>query len=725
VSIESLASELGWSEVPSGAAGTALELLLDDEFDRLKRPEREAFVAIVRKQTPSAEGTNLAVCEGCSHVILARYVGQDLKCRACGAGLDMGGDGSAEDSGFGFSLADYGKTGATLLSEPPADPEGGRLELHESRGLDEALVLDADNKDWDELQDEIEARRKAEAEAKIAAAEKAKREAKEKAEREAKEKAEKARREAEEKAEKARLAAEAAAEAARLAAEEAARKKAEEEARLAAEEAARKKAEEEARLAAEEAERERIRELEKARPALGCVAGERAGEVIRLDDLEGEPGPETAVYVEGWPEKAEAVLVVGNTPAVVDGKAVSGKVQLELGSVIAIGGEAYVVEETQEMGGQQAAAVHIARNDKQPGGPWAYWNEEIKLGALSDCAINVVDDGVADVHARILTRFGVVVLDDESGQGAEDGVFVEGERRPWLLLADGVTFKLGPRGPELIAKGGAARQKAGQKAKAMKPARHNRSVFDVYDADDELLQRVFVFVRREVRFGAVGVSPEDDSRLLNEWVLVPAEHESAEIADKQGGLALTRDGVDVRRDGGAEMLLNGEALQPGSPQALKRRFDLEVGERMTFDGRVYRSPSAVERDLGPPRLGMKGGHPTECVRLDRVDTKHTYVFLVRMLRIGSENFAPLRVDLPGVEESHCQIMFSQGKFLIVAPKANAPVFLGEVEVDTGIAFPLEINTDIHIGEARIRFRELNPQDFLFGEPDEDGAEDSD
>jgi hypothetical protein len=695
VTIAALASELGWSEVPSGDAGTALELLLDDEFDRLKRAQREAFVAMLRERTPSAEGTNLAVCGSCSHVILARFVGQDLKCRACGAGLDMGGDASAEDSGFGFTLAEYGKTGATLLSEPPADPEGGRLELHKSRTLDEELVLDADNKDWDELQEEIEARREAEEQARIAAAEAAKREAEEKARREA----------------------EAAAEKARLAAEEAARKKAEEEARLAAEEAARKKAEEEARLAAEEAERERIRELEKARPALGCVAGERAGEVIRVDDLEGEPGADTAVYVEGWPEKAEAVLVVGQTPAFVDGKAASGKVQLELGAVITIGGEAYVVEETQEMGGQQAAAIHLARNDKQPGGPWAYWNEEIKLGALSDCAINVVDDGVADVHARILTRFGVVVLDDVSGQGAEDGIYVDGERRPWLLLADKVTFQLGPRGPELIAKGGAARQKAGQKAKAMKPARHNRTVFDVYDADDELLQRVFVFVRREVRFGSVGVSPEDETRLLNEWVLVPAEHESAEIADKQGGLALTRDGVDVRRDGGAEMLLNGEALVPGSPQPLKRRFDLEVGERMTFDGRVYRSPSAVERDLGPPRLGMKGGHPTECVRLDRVDTKHTYVFLVRMLRIGCENFAPLRVDLPGVEESHCQIMFSQGKFLIVAPKANAPVFLGEVEVDTGIAFPLEINTDIHIGEARLRFREVTPEDFLFEDPD--------
>ncbi|MBL4849833.1 MAG: hypothetical protein JKY65_30260, partial [Planctomycetes bacterium] len=493
--------------------------------------------------------------------------------------------------------------------------------------------------------------------------------------------------------------------------------------RLVAEEAARKKAAEEARLAAEEAERERIRELEKARPALGCVAGERAGKVIRLPDLEGDPVDKTAIYVVGWPKEAQAVLYVGQGEALVDGKPASGRVELELGAVVTMGGEAHVVEETAEMGSQQAAAIHLARNDKQPGGPWAYWNEEIRLGALSNCEINVVDDGVADVHARVLTRFGIVVLDDQSGRGSEDGVYVNGEREPWLLLHDGVTFKLGPRGPELVAKAGAARQKAGQKAKAMKPARHNRTVLDVFDANDVLLQRVFVFVRREVRFGAIGHSPDDETRLVNEWVLHVAPHEAAEIADKQGGLALTRDGVDVRRDGGAEMLLNGESLEPGSPQPLRRRFDLEIGERMTFDGRVYRSPSAVEREEAPPRLGMKGGHPTECVRLDRVDTEHTYVFLVRMLRIGSESFAPLRIDLPGVAESHCQIMFSQGKYLIVAPKASAPVFLGDVEVDTGIAFPLEINTDVHVGDARLRFREATAADFAFETEDKDKDED--
>ena len=730
MSVSALAQELGWSKVPVGPFATALELLLDDEFDRLKPGERAAFLTQVRAQAPAVEGTQLAVCGVCACATLPRYLAEGRRCRACGALVSVSETQKAEDSGFGFVLADYGKTGATLLSEPPADPPGGRLELNEARGLDEALELEADNQDWDELQDEIVARR--------LAAEQAKREAEERAKREAEERV-----------------ARAAAEAARLKAEEEARAKAAEQARVAAAEAARVKAEEETRLAAEaeaerkrkaaeaeaerkrkaaeaeaerkrlaaeaaaeaeraaaEAERLRIAELEKARPALGCVAGARAGEVIRVPDL-GEDAGDTAVYVVGWPERADARLVVGKTPAQVDGKSVKGEVELSLGSVLVIGAEAYVIEETQEMGSQQAGALHLARNDKAPGGPWPYWNEEVQLGAKGSCAINVVDDGVADVHARVLTRFGVAVLEDLSGQAAEDGVYVGAEREPWVLLADGVTFKLGPKGPELIAKEGEARQAAGQKAKAMKPARHNRTVFEVYDADDELLQRVFVFVRREVRFGAMEKSPEDETRLINEWVLVPSPEEDAEIAEKQGGLALTKDGVDVRRDGGAAMRLNGDELLPGQPRPLERRFDLEVGERMAFEGRAYRSPTAVERALGPPSLGMKGGHPFECVRLDRIDTDHTYVFLVRLLRIGSEPFAPLRVDLPGVEEAHCQIMFSQGKFMIVAPRASASVFLGEVEVDPGIAFPLEINTDIHIGEARLRFREAEEKDFHF------------
>ena len=98
-------------------------------------------------------------------------------------------------------------------------------------------------------------------------------------------------------------------------------------------------------------------------------------------------------------------------------------------------------------------------------------------------------------------------------------------------------------------------------------------------------------------------------------------------------------------------------------------------------------------------------------RLDRKKSNHTYVFLVRMLRIGSEPAAPIRLGLPGVSPAHCRIMFSQGKFLIVAPKEDAPVFLGDLEMDPGVVYPLQINTEIQLGSAVLFFRVVDENDF--------------
>ena len=84
------------------------------------------------------------------------------------------------------------------------------------------------------------------------------------------------------------------------------------------------------------------------------------------------------------------------------------------------------------------------------------------------------------------------------------------------------------------------------------------------------------------------------------------------------------------------------------------------------------------------RLGMKGGHPTECVRLDRKKANHTYVFLVRMLRIGCEP---------------------------AAPKEEAPVFLGDFKMDPGVVYPLQIDTEIKIGEATLFFRVVEESDW--------------
>ena len=63
------------------------------------------------------------------------------------------------------------------------------------------------------------------------------------------------------------------------------------------------------------------------------------------------------------------------------------------------------------------------------------------------------------------------------------------------------------------------------------------------------------------------------------------------------------------------------------------------GDDLAIDGRAFRSGTLSDQK-GPAQLGVKGGHPYECVRLERLNCPHSYVFLVRMLRIGSEASQP-------------------------------------------------------------------------------------
>ncbi len=698
--IAALAAELGWSPQPAGEEAQAFALLLDDDLDRLKASARQRFAEELETRCADALGVALAVCGECRHAWLARFTPEDGRCRACAAALVGAADGAADGGGAQARLERprplaLESTGpAALLGG--ADGEGGPWSLAERRGPSRPLQLDPDNEDWDAMQDAIVAQR-------------------EERERKKREEAERLAREAEERK--------------RREAEEAERRRLEEEERQRREEEERLRREEEERLRREEEEARRLAELEKHRPALGCVVGAKPGETIRIPDLPQEPTPETAVFVLGWPDEPVVKLYVHDQPAWLDGKpqAAGSVVEVPMGSLVQIGDDAvYVVEENSEMGALTADAVHFARDDKQPGGPWSFWGETIQVGAAGSCEVNVVDDGVDDVHAEVCTRFGQILLEDKSGP--DDGVWIDGARRSWVLLQSEVTFRLGRNGPPIKVKEGEAKQRAGEKARAMKPSRHNRTVLEVRDADGDLVRKVFIFTRREVRFGNRITSAEDETRALNEWALIPGPGEDAEVAEKQGGLALSSDGVDIRRDGGAPMTLNGVPLEPGKPQPLKRRFTVEVGEEgsgIVFEGRVYRSPTSVERDTGPARLGMKGGHPFECVRLDRVNTPHTYVFLVRMLRIGSDEHAPLPIPLDGVAPGHCRLLFSQGKFLIVGPKAEAPVTLQKlsaagdqvgdpVEMDPGVAFPLEIDTEVALGndDATLRFRVVDDGDFL-------------
>ena len=353
--------------------------------------------------------------------------------------------------------------------------------------------------------------------------------------------------------------------------------------------------------------------------------------------------------------------------------------------------------------------MHWSKDDA-PGGPWPYWNETLTVGAAADCGVRLFDDGVDDHHARVVTRFGRVVMEDISGEDCDAGLWVAGERRAWVELTAGVTVRLGQSGPQLRIGKGEAKVQSVAKARAMKPSRHKRTFLEVRDQYGDVVRRVFVFTRREVRFGSQAY--DAGNRMINEWTLTPEAGDRNEIGVKQGALVLSSDTVDLRSDGGAPMALNGVDLERGVPQPLRRGFEVSIGETFQFEGRVYRSPTSVTAAGGPPRLGMKGGHPCECVRLDRRGSDESAVFLVRMLRIGSEASAPLRIEAEGVKESHCRILFSRGKFLIVAPRSDAPVRLGDVEMDPGAVFPLEINTEIHIGSASLTFRELDDDDFL-------------
>lgn len=644
-----LAEELGWG-TPQAGEVEAFEGLLNCEFERLGGTPRRTFAEQIQIKCPSGLGSEYLICASCHDVLLSRYRPDNGRCRVCSAELGGWGNEAGDESGFGFVLSQYGSSREATIVNPAAGGDvSAAWEVSGSR-LGRKVDLDAENEDWDEIQDEIEAKRD--------------REASERGARRAK------------------------AEADRAAA------------------LAKEQAEREAREAKERAA------AEKTRPAFGCVLGPRAGDVVRIPDLGAEARDGSAVWIKGGNKNPVAwLLAEAGSPAFIDGvEQAAGEHQLELGALVRLGEEVYALEETQEMDGIVAEGVHFARADKKPGGPWSYWNDEVQVGASHSCQVNVVDDAVADVHARVMTRFGQVVIEDLS---PGDGLFVDGKRRESFVLMPELVFTLGESGPALAVKLGEAKQKRGGAAKAMKPSRHNRTVFELRHKDGKLLRKLFVFTRREVRFGSVSHTPGDESRMLNELPLRPTDKELTVISEKQGGFALTRDGVEVRRDGEEHMLFNDEPMEAGKPESLKRRFTINIGEEdgMRLDGRIYRSPTSISRDDGPARLGMKGGHPVECVRFDRKKTNHTYVFLVRMLRIGSEAAAPIRLGLKDVQENHCRILFSQGKFLIVAPKEDAATFLGDLEMEPGVIYPLQINTEISIGDARLLFRVVDEDDF--------------
>ncbi len=704
------------------------EALLDDVVsDALDPTAREGLAARLRGRA------DVRVCAGCGDVVLARYGAP--RCRMCGARAE----GEAAPR---VDLGDGEEARAPLVLDDLLGGAGGpapaAFALAPGRAPRKPVALWDDNEDWETRgerlrQEAAEAARKAKEEAERKAREAAEKKAREAAEKKAREEAEKkAREEAEKKAreEAEQKAREAAEKKAREAAEKKAREEAEKKAREEAEKRAREAAEQKARLEAEAAEKrareeaeaaakfaaaeaERARaEAEKHRPSLGVVLGAGAGEVSRIDDGPAE-GAERADAASVWlrADGTPVLVVPSGVTELRNGRAApSGVTALELGDLVTLGDAVYVLDKRSELTGLSAPAIHFARKDDKPGGPWPYWNEPVRLGAASHCELNLVDDGVALEHARVVTRFGRVVIEDTS---KAEGLIVGGQKVKWAVLEPGRVVKVGAEGPELVVQDGQAELKPKlEKAARMKPSRHVRTKLDVLAPSGEVVRRVFVFSRREVRFGNRGRGV--DGKLLNELIIAPGPGESADIGEKQGGLALTRDGLDLRRDGGAEMFLEGDPLTLGKAVPLPRQFHLQVGDGLDLEGRVFRSPAAVER-TGIPQLGMKGGHPLECVRIDRVAVPYSYIFLVRMIRFGSETSAPLRLALPGVKEGHGQFIFTDGKFQIVATRTNAPIeVVGVGELEPGVPTNLAIDTEIKIGQATVRFTVAEDGDFDVG-----------
>src|SRR5207244_312582 len=124
--------------------------------------------------------------------------------------------------------------------------------------------------------------------------------------------------------------------------------------------------------------------------------------------------------------------------------------------------------------------------------------EPIRIGT-GNCEIHVNDDHVDEQHALVATRFGRVVVEDTCK--TEDGLWVGGERVKALIAKPGVVFQLGSKGPKFKAVEGQVEVKDSPAAAGpMKPARYVRTVLHVQTTRGEL-QKVFLFARREVRFG--------------------------------------------------------------------------------------------------------------------------------------------------------------------------------------------------------------------------------
>lgn len=133
-----LAHELGW-ETADPEVVPWLQSLLDDEFEQLAPAARGRL----RSRVDGQAGAE--VCPDCGNVFLLRFRPDDARCRVCAAPLDAP---ASRVAALSPSL-DPAPTPEAAWSQAP-------LALGETR-----VDLDAENEDWDEREDRLEAEREA------------------------------------------------------------------------------------------------------------------------------------------------------------------------------------------------------------------------------------------------------------------------------------------------------------------------------------------------------------------------------------------------------------------------------------------------------------------------------------------------------------------------------------------------------------------------------------
>ncbi len=93
------------------------------------------------------------------------------------------------------------------------------------------------------------------------------------------------------------------------------------------------------------------------------------------------------------------------------------------------------------------------------------------------------------------------------------------------------------------------------------------------------------------------------------------------------------------------------------------------------------------------------------------DSGHTYVFLVRQIRLGSGQTDSIQLPGIGVAPGHATIQLSRGVLQIIAPRDKNKVKVDGQVLKAGVPHPLKLGAKILLGECLIRFEVVTEADF--------------